>query len=109
MAACGTSAQTNRSETTKSVRRRLHGLFAVEPGGEDLVLDLNQLERLPGDLFGFRGHAGDVVADVADLVHGEGSLVVPDGEDGVLVRELAPGHDRPPAPEPLPARGGERG
>ncbi len=73
------------------VPRRLHGLFGVEPGRERLVVDLDPFQRLPGHLLGFGRHPGHVVAQVAHLVEGERRLVVPDGQDAVLVGEVAPG------------------
>jgi hypothetical protein len=53
-------------------------LVLVEDGGQDLVGDVDQLERLLGDLLRVRGHGGDAVADVADLVV-EADLVVGGG------------------------------
>ncbi len=62
------------------VRLRLHRFQRIEVGRQQLVVNFNQLQRLPGHLFTDRRHPGYVVADVAHLVDNEDGLIVPDGQ-----------------------------
>src|SRR5579863_6948227 len=64
---------------------RRHGLFGIEVGGQKLVFDINEFESLFGGSLIDRSHAGNVIADVANLVGGEGVLVVADGKNAVRI------------------------
>src|SRR5262249_48130992 len=54
----------------------------------------DQLERLFGDLLVHRADAGNVIADIADLVDGERGLVMADGQNAVFVRRVLADDDR---------------
>ena len=72
---------------------RGHGIFGIEPGGQRFVFDVDQFQGFFGDGFGFGYDAGDVVADVADFIHGESGFIVADGKNAVLIRGVHAGDD----------------
>src|SRR5208337_5280350 len=59
----------------------LHRLFGIEVGGQKFIIHSNQFERLLGYGFGDGRDAGDVIADVANLVERQRVLVVADGKN----------------------------
>ena len=60
-------------------------------GLEHLVLDCDGVAGGSGDLFVGRGHGGDGVADVAHLLVLQRALVLGDGEDAELDRQVRAG------------------
>src|SRR5947207_10212441 len=75
-----------RLVVVNQIARGLHGFFGIEVGRQQLVFDVNQLECLFRGGFIFGGNTGDVVANVANFVHGECMLVVTDGKNAVGIR-----------------------
>ena len=72
----------------------LHRFFGVEVGGQKLIIHSNQFERLLGNGFGDRSHAGYVVTDVANLVERQRVLVVADGENAEGIGRVLAGDHR---------------
>src|SRR6185437_880081 len=72
---------------------RLHRLFGIKVCRQELVLDLDQLERLLCNRFRFGYYTRDVVAYIANLVHGQRGFIVSNGKNAVLVRGILSSHD----------------
>ena len=68
----------------------LEGLARIHVGVELLVLDVDELEGRVGRVLVHRGHGRDLVADEADLVHGQRGLVRGPRNDAVLDRQVLP-------------------
>ena len=74
----------------------LHGLLRVEKGRQLLVLHLDQVEGLPGDLRVDGGHRGHLIPEGADLPRLEGRVVLVHaelerGNQGAREHRLYPG------------------
>jgi hypothetical protein len=65
---------------------RLERVLHPQDRRQHLVIDVDQGQRLEGDLLVVGGHRGDAVADVLRLADGERRLVARDGEDAELAR-----------------------
>ncbi len=61
----------------------LHRLFGIEIRRQWLVLDVDKLERLLGDLFVHGRDTGNVIADITHFAHGQRCFVVSDGENAI--------------------------
>ena len=70
------------------------GLFRLEEGGQDLVVDLDQLQRAVRRVLVHRSHGGHLVPDEAHLVEGQGVLVRSPGDHPVLGGQVLAGDDR---------------
>src|SRR5947209_18181543 len=73
---------------------RLHGVFGIEPGREQFILDVNEIERLLGNAFAGRYYASDIVSNVADLLCGKGRFIMAYRKNAVFVGRVRPGNDR---------------
>src|SRR5947209_6972453 len=73
---------------------RLHGVFGIKPGGEQFILDVNQIERLLGNAFAGRYYTSDIVSNIADLLYGKGRFIMADRKNAVFVGRVRPGDDR---------------
>ena len=62
---------------------RLHRFFGIEVSGQDFVFHIDQFQRFFGDGFRDGDYAGDVIADVANLVERQRVLIVADGKNAV--------------------------
>ncbi len=69
----------------------LQGLYGIEDRLENLVLDLDEIDRLLGDVDGFRRHGGDSFTEMAHDVLGDDVLV--DDVQAELVVQVVAGQD----------------
>src|SRR5580693_3366029 len=61
----------------------LHRFFGIEIGGQELVFNVDQLERLIRRGLVDRGDTSDVIANVADFIERERVLVMADGQNAI--------------------------
>ena len=94
-----------RAVLVDEIGLRFHRLFRIEVRGQRLVFHVDQLERVLGNLFADGGNAGNVIADVADLLHRQRGLIVSNRKNAVGIRRVCAGHDGDHAVQRLGARG----
>ena len=70
------------------------GFFGIGDGGQDFVVDIDEVEGFEGGQLFAGDDGGDGIADVADVIDAEGLLVLADGKNSVFDGQIFSGEDQ---------------
>jgi hypothetical protein len=70
------------------------GFFRIGDGGEDFVVDIDEVEGFEGGELFAGDDGGNRIADVADVINAESLLVLADGKDSVCDGEVFSGENQ---------------